>query len=108
MKKFVIQGQKTLSGEIEVRGAKNATGPILAACLLTDQECIIDNLPLIEDIFNILEVLKGMGVKVEMMGDRKVKITASSLDAEKIDFEKLSKTRISVLLFGSFLPNKLG
>ena len=104
MEKFVIQGQKTLSGEIEVRGAKNAAGPILAACLLTDQECTIDNLPLVEDIFNILEVLKGMGAKVEMQGDRKVKITASSLDAEKIDFEKLSKTRISVLLFGSFLP----
>lgn len=102
--KFVIQGQKTLSGEIEVRGAKNAAGPILAACLLTDQECIIDNLPLVEDIFNILEVLKGMGAKVEMMGDRKVKITADSLDAGKIDFKKMSKTRISVLLFGSFLP----
>mgnify|MGYP001591194387 FL=1 len=102
--KFVIQGQKTLSGEIEVRGAKNAAGPILAACLLTDQECIIDNLPLVEDIFNILEVLKGMGAKVEMMGDRKVKITAGALDAEKIDFKKLAKTRISVLLFGSFLP----
>lgn len=104
MEKFVIQGQKTLSGEIEVRGAKNAAGPILAACLLTNKECIIDNLPLIEDIFNILEVLKGMGVKVEMVGDRKVKITASSLDVEKIDFKNLAKTRISVLLFGSFLP----
>ena len=45
--KFVIQGQKTLSGEIEVRGSKNAAGPILAACLLTDKECEIDNLPLI-------------------------------------------------------------
>ena len=104
MDKFIIQGQKTLSGKIEVRGSKNAAGPILAACLLTDKECVIDNLPLIEDIFNILEVLKTMGVKVEMVGDRKVKITASSLDAEKIDFKKLSKTRISVLLFGSFLP----
>ena len=104
MEKFIIQGQKTLSGEIEVRGAKNAAGPILAACLLTDKECTIDNLPLIEDIFNILEVLKGMGVKVEMVGDRKVKITAGSLYPEKIDFKKLSKTRISVLLFGSFLP----
>ena len=104
MDKFIIQGQKTLSGEIEVRGSKNAAGPILAACLLTDKECTIDNLPLIEDIFSILEVLKGMGVKVEMIGNRKVKITAGSLDAKKIDFKKLSKTRISVLLFGSFLP----
>ena len=102
--KFVIQGQKTLSGEIEVRGSKNAAGPILAACLLTDKECVIDNLPLIEDIFNILQVLKDMGAKVERVSDRKVKITADSLDAGKIDFKKMSKTRISVLLFGALLP----
>ena len=101
--KFVIQGQKTLSGEVEVKGSKNAAGAILAACLLTDKECTIDNLPLVEDIFNILEVLKGIGVKVEMMGDRKVKITSDSLDVGKIDFENMSKTRISVLFFGSLL-----
>jgi len=103
MDKFIIQGQKTLSGEIEVRGAKNAAGPVLAACLLTNKECVIDNLPLIEDIFNILEVLKDMGVEIERINDRKVKIVAKSLDASKIDFEKMAKTRISVLLFGSFL-----
>ena len=101
--KFVIKGRKTLSGEIEVRGSKNAAGPVLAACLLTEKECVIENLPLIEDIFNILEVLKSMGVKVENIGERKVKIIADSLDVEKIDFEKISKTRISVLLFGSLL-----
>ncbi len=70
MNKFIIQGQKTLYRRMRP-GFKNAVGPILAACLLTDKECVIDNLPLIEDIFNILEVLKGMGVKVEMQGDRK-------------------------------------
>jgi UDP-N-acetylglucosamine 1-carboxyvinyltransferase len=101
--KFVIQGQKTLSGEIEVRGSKNAAGPCLAACLLTDKECEIDNLPLIEDIFNTLEVLKSMGAKVEWLGERKVKIQAENLDILKMDFEKISKTRISVLLFGSLL-----
>ncbi|MBI1866686.1 MAG: UDP-N-acetylglucosamine 1-carboxyvinyltransferase, partial [Candidatus Staskawiczbacteria bacterium] len=102
--KFIIQGQKNLSGEIEIRGSKNAAGPVLAACLLTAEECIIDNLPLIEDVFNMIEVLKSIGVKVKMAGDRKVKIIADSLDSEKMDFEKISKTRISVLLFGSLLP----
>ena len=104
MGKFIIQGQKTLSGEVEVKGSKNAAGPALAACLLTDKECEIDNLPLIEDVFNILEVFKSIGAQVEMVGARKVKIIADSLDGEKIDFKKMSKTRISVLLFGSLLP----
>src|SRR3989339_726484 len=95
MDKFIIQGQKKLSGEIEVRGLKNAAGPILAACLLTDKECQIDNLPLIEDISNMLEVFKLMGVEIKNISERKVKIKA-----EKIDVEKISKTRMSVLLFG--------
>src|SRR4030042_568330 len=104
MEKFVIQGQKTLSGEIEVRGSKNAAGPILAATLLTEEECIIDNLPLVEDIVNTIEVLKSLGAKVEKLSERKIKIKAESLDAEKMDFALISKTRISVLLFGSLLP----
>jgi len=103
MDKFIIQGHKKLSGEIDVRGSKNAAGPILAACLLTDKECEIDNLPLIEDVFDMLEVLKSIGVKVEMLDERKVRVKADFLSVDKIDFEKLSKIRISVLLFGSLL-----
>jgi UDP-N-acetylglucosamine 1-carboxyvinyltransferase len=103
MEKFIINGQKKLRGEIDVRGSKNAAGPILAAALLTDEECIIDNLPLIEDIFNIIEVLKSLGAKIDNLSERKIKIKAGSLTPEKMDFDKISKTRISVLLFGSLL-----
>lgn len=101
--KFVIHGQKNLRGEIEVRGCKNAAGPILAATLLTREECIIDNLPLVEDVFNMLEVLKSLGVKIDNISERKVRIKADFLDPQQMDFEKVSKTRISVLLFGSLL-----
>lgn len=103
MDKFVIHGQKKLSGEIEVGGSKNSAGPILAATLLTDQECVIDNLPLVEDILNMLEVLKSLGVKIEQVSERKIKIKADSLDPQKMDFDKVSRARISVLLFGSLL-----
>jgi len=99
--KFVIQGKKPLLGEIEVRGSKNASGPCLAACILTDKECIIDNLPLIEDIYNLIEVFKSIGVEVEWVAERKVKIKAENIDLSKMDFEKFSKTRVSVLLMGS-------
>lgn len=103
MEKFIIQGQKNLQGEIEVRGSKNATGPCLAACLLTKEDCIIDNLPLIEDVLSTIEVFKSMGIEVEWIEERKVKIRAEKLNVEEMDFEKISKTRISVLLFGSLL-----
>ncbi len=100
--KFVIKGKKPLQGEVEIRGYKNAAGPALTATLLTKEECLIGNLPLVEDVFNIIEVLKSMKVKVERKG-RKVKVKADSLDPETMDFNKVPKTRISVLLFGALL-----
>ncbi|MDO8524203.1 MAG: UDP-N-acetylglucosamine 1-carboxyvinyltransferase [bacterium] len=104
MEKFVIQGGRKLSGEVEIRGSKNAAGAILAACLLTQKSCVIDNLPLVEDILNLLEIIKGMGAEVEWIEKRKVKITANNnLDVKKIDFEKFSKARTSVLLLGSLV-----
>ncbi len=103
MDRFVINGNKELQGEIEVRGSKNAAGPALAAVLLTQEECIIDNLPLIEDIKNTIEILESLGVKIEWLSERKIKARAENINPENMDFEKTSKTRISVLFFGSLL-----
>ncbi len=103
--KFVIEGGKKLEGEIEVRGSKNAAGAVIAATLLTDEECIIDNLPLVSDILNLLDILQEMGANIEWLSERKVKIRAGErIDPDKIDFEKFSKSRVSVLLIGSLLP----
>lgn len=101
--KFVITGNKELKGEIEVRGSKNAAGPCLAAVLLTGEECIIDNLPLIRDIKSTIGVLESLGVKTEWLGERRLKLKADQVDPEKIDLEKVSKTRMSVVLFGALL-----
>lgn len=98
---FVIEGNKKLKGEINVLGSKNAAGALLAACLLTDQPCVIDNLPLVKDILNLLEILKEMGVEVEFLSERKVRLKAgSNVDPGKISFEKFSQARTSVLLIG--------
>jgi len=101
--KFIINGGKSLSGEIEVRGSKNAAGPVLAAALLTQDECVIENVPFIDDISNVLKTFEDIGVEVVKSGDKKVKITAKKVDPAKMDFERASKTRISVLLFGALL-----
>jgi len=102
--KFIIKGQQPLAGEIKVRGYKNAAGPAICASLLTDEECVIGNLPLVEDVFNITEVLKSIGAKVDWIGERKVRIKADAINPEQMDFSKIPKTRISVLLFGALLP----
>src|SRR3989344_7177505 len=78
--KFIINGGRPLKGEIEVRGEKNAAFPILAATLLTKKECIIENMPLIEDVFRMLEILRGMGSDISWVGERTVKIKNSDID----------------------------
>jgi len=65
MERFVIKGNQPLGGTIKVNGAKNAALKILAACLLTDKTLTISNVPQIEDIFRLIELLKEVGVKIE-------------------------------------------
>ena len=96
--KFIINGGRPLGGEIEVRGAKNAAFPILAATLLTKQECLIENMPLIEDVFRMLEILKGMGSEISWVGERAVKINNSQVSPDHLR-EDIIKPFPSSLLF---------
>lgn len=98
---FEIQGGKKLSGTIDVRGSKNATTPILAATVLTKEDCVISNIPLIEDVYRMIEILESMDVKVSWEGERTVRISAKDLDASKIDLQTVKKLRSSILLLGS-------
>jgi len=101
MENFEIIGGKKLEGEIEVRGSKNATTPILAATLLTREECILNNVPLIEDVFRMIEILSSMGAEIKWLGKRKVSIKCENIDPAKMDVEKVKQLRSSVLLLGS-------
>ncbi len=103
MEQFVIHGGRKLQGEIKVRGAKNAAFPILAATILTKQDCIVGNLPLIEDVFRIIEILRSMRAQVEWLGERKVKINTKHLNPAKVDKKLMGKLRGSVLFFGPLL-----
>lgn len=99
--KFEIIGGKKLSGEIEVYGSKNATTPILAATLLTKKECIISNIPLIEDVFRMIEILESMGAEIKWLGKRTLSVKAQNIQPEKMDEELVKKIRSSILLLGS-------
>ena len=101
--KFIINGGKTLKGEIKARGAKNAAFPILAATLLTDEVCVIDNIPLIKDVFSFIEILKTLGKKVEWLEERKVQIEGKLKEPSVETGELIRKLRGSVLLLGPIL-----
>jgi UDP-N-acetylglucosamine 1-carboxyvinyltransferase len=100
---FIIQGKKPLSGEIEIKGCKNAATPIIAATLLTDEPCYIQNLPLVEDIFRMLEIIEALGAKVEFIGEREVKISPRDIDPSKIREDLVTALRSSVFLLGPLL-----
>lgn len=101
--KLVIIGKNKIQGEISAFGAKNAAFPVLVATLLTEEDCIIDNVPLIEDVYRLLEIFESMKVKVEWIGKRKVKINAKNLDPKKIKYDIVLKFRGAVLLMGVLL-----
>lgn len=103
MDKFVITGNKELAGEIEVRGSKNAAGACLAAALLTAEEVVIDNLPLIEDVKSTVAVLESMGVKTKWIGERRLQLKAEQVNPDAMDVSKFSKTRMSVILIGALV-----
>lgn len=101
--KFVIHGNKPLKGEIEVRGAKNAATPILAATLLTKESCEIANLPLIQDVFRMLELLKSMGVEIKWIGKRRIRICTKHINPNKLNQKTATALRSSILLIGPML-----
>ncbi len=101
MEVFEIEGGKKLSGTITVSGLKNAATPIIAATLLSRETSTLENVPRIEDVFRMLEILESMGVKVEWVAPHTVTITPGDFDSTKADQEKVKKLRSSILLLGS-------
>ena len=101
--KFLIKGGFPLSGEVEISGSKNEAGAILAASLLAETECQIENLPLVSDILDQIEILKKMGVEIEWLEQKKIRINPVKINPDKIPIELFEKIRISVLLIGPLL-----
>ena len=101
--KFVVNGGKKLRGEIRVSGSKNATTPILAATLLTSRPCVISNIPLINDVLTIIELLEHIGSKVEWLDKRTVRITNNRIDPSHLPREMVRRLRSSILFIGPLL-----
>jgi len=104
MEKFVIEGGVPLSGTIVPAGNKNAALPILAACLLTDDEVILRNVPRIRDVEAMTMLLEGLGARVHWLGPGEVSIDASGVDdSYEVDPELAERIRASFLLAGPLL-----
>jgi UDP-N-acetylglucosamine 1-carboxyvinyltransferase len=103
MEKFIIQGGVPLSGEIVPAGNKNAALPILAACLLTDQELVVRNVPRIRDVESMLGLLERLGVKIAWTGENEVSLQADEITGTVVDEELANRIRASFLVAGPLL-----
>ena len=103
MEKFIIQGGVPLSGEIVPAGNKNAALPILAACLLTEEELVVRNVPRIRDVQSMLGLLERLGVKVAWMGENELRLQADEISGTEVDEELADRIRASFLIAGPLL-----
>ena len=107
MECFLIEGGHRLSGSIVPQGAKNEALQVISATLLTTEEVVIDNIPNILDVNNLIKLLTDIGVKVTKLSENKYSFCADEVNLdylESVEFvEKCSSLRGSVLLYGPLL-----
>jgi len=103
MQKFVIQGGVPLSGELTVAGNKNAALPILAACLLTEEELLLHRVPRIRDTEAQVSLLEQLGVEAAWVDDNSLRLRASAVAGVEVDEELSQRIRASFLLAGPLL-----
>lgn len=102
MAKLIIKGGKKLSGTVRISGNKNAATPILAACLLASEKCVIKNVPDIADVRVMIEILKGLGLVISY--ENHTVITApGKINLKNLDEHLVKKLRSSILLLGPLL-----
>jgi UDP-N-acetylglucosamine 1-carboxyvinyltransferase len=102
MEKFVIEGGVPLSGEVTAAGNKNAALPILAACLLTEEEVLLHRVPRIRDTEAQVALLENLGVEVAWVADNSVRLCARNAGGS-VDEELSGRIRASFLLAGPLL-----
>ncbi len=103
MEKYVIRGGKKLYGEVVISGAKNAVVAILPAAILSDEKCVIENIPNISDVTIILQILSEMGAGVRMLNKTTVEIDPTTLKNVPVPYEKAKLMRASSYFLGTLL-----
>ena len=106
MDKIIIEGGKPLKGEVKISGSKNSTLPVLAATLLTDETCILRNVPKLVDTNTMIKLLKSLGKDIEWDKDKLI-IMSGGKPNPVADYKMVSTMRGSICVLGPLLT-KLG
>src|SRR5713101_648184 len=106
MSTLLIEGGRRLSGSVAVEGNKNAALPLLAACLLTSQECVLTNVPRISDVEVMAQLLVDLGAEVEGLGSTTLRVRCPNVVKDEPDGALVGRLRGSVLLLGPLLARR--
>ena len=102
MSKLIIQGGKKLEGEVKISGSKNAALPIIAATILIQGKTILYNVPNIQDVQTMFEIIKELGGKITRKTN-KIIVDTSKIHIYEIPEELMRKMRSSVILAGAII-----
>tara|TARA_B100001287_G_scaffold116705_1_gene98243 strand:- start:3476 stop:4735 length:1260 start_codon:yes stop_codon:yes gene_type:complete len=100
MEKLLIKGGVPLKGEISCSGAKNAALPMIAATILSDEEIILKNLPYLQDITTMFELLGSMGADILLNENMDFTIATNNLKEKEARYELVKTMRASILVLG--------
>ncbi len=103
MDKLAITGGAQLEGSVTISGAKNATLPILAATLLTDEPVCISNVPHLQDVTTTIELLGRMGAKVTVHEQMEIEVDAAEITERQAPYDLVKTMRASILVLGPLL-----
>jgi len=106
MSTLLIEGGRRLSGAVEVEGNKNAALPLLAACLLTADECVLTNVPRISDVEVMARLILDLGGEVEGIGSTTLRVRCPEIVKDEPDGALVGRLRGSVLLLGPLLARR--
>src|SRR3954453_18471196 len=106
MSTLLIEGGRRLSGTVEVEGNKNAALPLLAACLLTTEECVLTNVPRIRDVQVMAQLLVDLGAQVDGIGTTTLKVRCPEVGKDEPAGAMVGRLRGSVLLLGPLLARR--
>jgi len=103
MSTLLIEGGHRLQGRVAVEGNKNAALPLLAACLLTEDECVLENVPRIGDVEVMARLLLDVGAEIDGIGSTTLRIRTPRVTTHEPDRGLVGRLRGSVLLLGPLL-----
>jgi len=103
MDHIIINGKRELRGEVDINGSKNAALAIIPAAVMSGGKCVIDNVPHVDDVINLVDTIVKLGCKCEFLDPHTLSVDPSGIHSTSANFDSVKKLRGSYYLVGALL-----